>query len=198
MVVWRLCFLVCLAAFSLSTSFVHADEAKKAEQAEETVKVELKGLVLNLPKSWAESDTVNSMRLATYEIPPVKGDKEKAELAISTFAGDGGGVGPNLERWVGQFTSEGREVTITKGSVGENAYHIANISGTYQKSVGPPILRKTEPAEGYRMLGVILQIKGKGVYFLKMAGPDATVKAQEETFRAAFGAKSEGEEAYEI
>ena len=161
MVVWRLCTVVCLTAFSLSVSLVLADEAKPAKEVEETVKVELKDLVLNLPKSWPESDTVNSMRLATYEIPPVKGDKEKGELAISTFAGDGGGVVMNLERWVGQFSSEGREVTITKGMVGENAYHIANISGTYQKSVGPPILRKTEPAEGYRMLGVIFRSKAR-------------------------------------
>ena len=172
-----------------------ADEAaKKAE----TVEVKLKDLILNLPKDWAASDTVSSMRLATYDIPNVEGDKEKGELAISTFGGDGGGVSANLERWVGQFDAEGREVAIKKGMVGENAYHVADISGTYQKSVGPPILRKTTAAKGYRMLGMIVQVKGKGVYFLKLTGPDATVKAQADALRTAIGAKSEGEEDYEL
>ena len=185
--------LVC-AAFALSFSALQADEAaKKAE----TVEVKLRDLVLNLPKDWAAAAD-KPMRLATYEIPNVEGDKEKGELAISTFGGDGGGVAPNLERWVGQFDAEGREVTIKKGVVGDNTYHVADISGTYQKSVGPPMLRKTTPAKGYRMLGMIVQIKDKGVYFLKLTGPDATVKAQAEALRAAIGAKSEGEEDYEL
>ena len=153
--------LVC-AAFALSFPVLQADEAaKKAE----TVEVKLRDLVLNLPKDWAAAAD-KPMRLATYEIPSVEGDKEKGELAISTFGGDGGGVAPNLERWVGQFDAEGREVTIKKGVVGDNTYHVADISGTYQKSVGPPMLRKTTPAKGYRMLGMIVQIKDKGVYFL--------------------------------
>ena len=186
-------FALC-AVFTLSFSALRADEgAKKAE----TVEVKLKDLVLNLPKDWAAAGD-KPMRLATYEIPNVEGDKEKGELAISTFGGDGGGVAANLERWVGQFDSDGREVTIKKGMVGENAYHVADISGTYQKSVGPPILRKTTPAKGYRMLGMIVQVKGKGVYFLKLTGPDATVKAQADALRAAIGAKSEGEEDYEL
>ena len=195
MVFRRLVSFALCAIFAFSVSALHADEAAKKV---ETVEVKLKDLVLNLPKDWAASDTVNSMRLATYDIPNIKGDKDKGELAISTFGGDGGGVSANLERWVGQFDAEGREVTIKKGLVGENAYHVADISGTYQKSVGPPILRKTTAAKGYRMLGMIVQVKGKGVYFLKLTGPDATVKAQADALRTAIGAKSEGEEDYEL
>ncbi len=195
MVFRRLVSFALCAIFAFSVSALHADEAAKKV---ETVEVKLKDLVLNLPKDWAASDTVNSMRLATYDIPNIKGDKDKGELAISTFGGDGGGVSANLERWVGQFDAEGREVTIKKGMVGENAYHVADISGTYQKSVGPPILRKTTTAKGYRMLGMIVQVKGKGVYFLKLTGPDATVKAQADALRTAIGAKSEGEEDYEL
>ena len=48
------------------------------------------------------------------------------------------------------------------------------------------------------MLGVIYQVKGKDVYFLKLTGPDATIKAQADALRATFGAKVEGEEDYEI
>ncbi len=191
---FSLCALVSVSG-SLSGLAVQADEAKKPA---ETVEVKLRDLVLNLPKDWAASDTVNNMRLATYDIPPVKGDKEKGELAISTFGGDGGGVAANLQRWIGQFEEDGREAAVKKGTVGENAYHIADISGTYKKSVGPPILGKSTPAKGYRMLGVIVQVKGKGVYFLKLTGPDATVNAQADALRAAFGAKTEGEDDYKL
>ena len=194
----RLLFLSLCSVFALSSSVLQADDEKKKDAPEETVEVKLKDLVLNLPKSWAESDTVNSMRLATYEIPAADGDKDKGELAISTFGGDGGGVAANVDRWVGQFSPDGREASIKKGMAGKNAYHIADIAGTYQKPVGPPRDRKTVPAEGYRMLGVIITLEGKGVYFLKLTGPDASVKAQAEILRASFGAKSEGEEDYEI
>ncbi len=187
-------FSLC-AFLALSGSLVQADDAKKTS---ETVEVKLKDLVLNLPNDWAASDTVNNMRLATYDIPAAKGDKDKGELAISTFGGDGGGVAANLQRWIGQFEEDGRDAVIKKGTVGENAYHISDISGTYKKSVGPPILGKTTAVKGYRMLGVIVQVKGKGVYFLKLTGPDATVKAQADALRAAFGAKSEGEEDYKL
>jgi gluconolactonase len=87
---------------------------------------------------------------------------------------------------------------VKKGKAGANEYYIADISGTYQKSVGPPILRKTEPAPNYRMLGVIVVLPSEEVYFLKLTGPDATVKAQAETLRKSFGGKSEGEEDFEL
>lgn len=197
----RMLILTACVAVSL-TSAARADEKAAKETGEkaaaETVEVKLKDLTLKLPKSWAQSDVVNSMRLATYDIPAVEGDEGKGELAVSTFGGDGGGVGPNIERWVGQFEADGREVAIKQGKVGETVYHVADISGTYLKPVGPPVLRKSEPTKGQRMLGVIVQLKGKGVYFLKLTGPDKTVKAQAEALRASFGAKSEGEEDYEL
>lgn len=172
------------------------------EKAAETTEVKHRDLTLKVPKAWQASDVVSSMRLATYDIPAAKGDKEKGELTISTFGGDGGGVAANLDRWVGQFEADGRKVAIRKGKAGENVYHIADISGTFKKSSGPPFAQrpgaKTELAPGYRMLAVILQVKGKGVYFLKLTGPDATVSAQSENMRLAIGADSGDEQDYEL
>ena len=178
-----------------------ADETSKkpAEaKAEDTTTVKLRDLSLTLPKSWSASDQQSQMRLATYFIPAAAGDKDKGELAISTFAGGGGGIAPNLQRWISQFDAAGRKAVVKKGKAGANEYYIADISGTYQKSVGPPILRKTEPAPNYRMLGVIVVLPSEEVYFLKLTGPDATVKAQAETLRKSFGGKSEGEEDSEL
>jgi hypothetical protein len=194
--------LPCLVVFVV-TGTVVADEkpaaAEKAKESEkETVEVKLRDLKLQLPKSWSKSDLVNNMRLATYDIPSADGDQEKGELAISTFPGGGGEVSANLERWIGQFEAEGRESAIREGKAGENVYYIAEISGTYKKSIGPPVAGRTERKEGYRMLGVILNIRDKGVYFLKLTGPDATVKAQEHVLRETFGAKTDDEKDYEI
>ncbi|MFM7167019.1 MAG: hypothetical protein ACKO3T_17415 [Planctomycetaceae bacterium] len=196
--------LFCSLALALllnSACCLHAadETAKKTDaKAEETVTVKLRDLSLTLPKSWSASDQQSQMRLATYFIPAAAGDKDKGELAISTFAGGGGGIAPNLQRWISQFDAAGRKAAVKKGKAGANEYYVADITGTYQKSVGPPILRKTEPAPGYRMLGVIVVLPSEEVYFLKLTGPDATVKAQAEALRKSFGGKSDGEEDYEL
>lgn len=194
------CSLALALLLNSASCLQAADEtAKKTDaKAEETVTVKLRDLSLTLPKSWSASDQQSQMRLATYFIPPAAGDKDKGELAISTFAGGGGGIAPNLQRWISQFDAAGRKAAVKKGKAGANEYYVADITGTYQKSVGPPILRKTEPAPGYRMLGVIVVLPSEEVYFLKLTGPDATVKAQTEALRKSFGGKSDGEEDYEL
>lgn len=193
----------------LSVSFlvpsVFADEVKKTEsaavqEAKEigTREVKLKDLTLKLPMTWEEQKSASSMRLGTYSIPAVKGDEEPAELAVFNFGGGGGTVSDNLDRWIKQFSGDGKTVKVTKGKAGENEYFIADIAGTYNKPVGPLVLQKTEPAENYRMLGAIVVLEGKGVYFLKLAGPDATVKAQAKMFRESFMGDVAKETDYEI
>jgi hypothetical protein len=179
----------------VTTSF--ADDSGKDEGGKVS-DVKLKDLTLKIPSTWKLKPSTSRMRLATYTIPAAKGDLDSGELTIFSFAGGGGDVGANISRWVGQFSGEGRTVKVTKGKVGDNDYYFANIAGVYKKPVGPPIQRKTESAPGYRMTGVILVLQGKGVYYLKLAGPDATIKAQAETFRKSFGGSSEGETEYEI
>ena len=166
-----------------------------AEAPGKTTEIKHKNLTLNVPDAWNNTGKRNSMRLATYEIPAVAGDKEAGELAIFNFPGGGGPVGQNIRRWVGQFDSKGREHKITKGKAGEHDYYLVEVSGTYNKSVGPPIRRQTKPVEGSRMLAVILQLE-KGVYFLKMTGKDATVKAQATALRKSFGGNKDSEEKY--
>ncbi len=164
-----------------------------------TVSVMLKGLTLKLPTTWASSDTVSSMRLATYEIPASMGDKDKGELSVFSFPGGGGGVAANLERWVGQFSTKGRTMKVTQGTTdGKATYYLADIAGTFNKPVGPPVLRQTEAAEGYRMLAAIIVLENEDVYYLKLTGQDATIKAQTDAFRASFGGDAKQEKPYEL
>ncbi|MDG1896324.1 MAG: hypothetical protein P8J37_15585 [Fuerstiella sp.] len=186
------CLLLLLVTGTVTES--SADDAKKAEATE----VKLKDLTLKIPATWKSKPSASRMRLATYTIPAAKGDSDSGELTVFNFAGGGGDVGANISRWVDQFSGDGRTSKVTKGKAGNNDYYFANIAGTYRKPVGPPILRKTEAAPGYRMAGVILVLQGKGVYYLKLAGPDATIKAQAEAFRKSFGGNSEGESEYEL
>ena len=178
-----------------------AEKAEKKEvgkKADETVEIKISELDLKLPKSWKQSDATLPMRLATFEVPASEGDKENGEFVVYSFPGGGGGVDANIGRWVGQFGVEGREAVVRQGKAGESEYFIANISGTYMKPDGPPILRKTKETPGYRMISVILDLEAKGVYFLKLTGPDATVAAQLDAVRASFSGKLEDEKEYEF
>ena len=184
---------------SLLAIIVFANASANAEEKKvKTVEVKHRDLTLNIPDSWKSAPNASSMRLGTYQIPAADEDSDAGELTIYNFGGGGGSVADNLQRWIGQFSSSGRKSKITQGTAGENKYYYADISGTYNKPVGPPILRKTEAAPDYRMHAVILVIPEKGVYFLKLTGPDATVAAEGKNLRKAFGGNAENEKDYEL
>ncbi|MEX0818234.1 MAG: hypothetical protein WD070_01535, partial [Pirellulaceae bacterium] len=171
---------ITVALFVVSSTFaLAADEVKEAKVGEITLKT---------PANWKQSEPTSSLRLAQFEIPAAEGDKEPAELAIFSFGG-GGGVQANIDRWVDQFHADGRKSKVTTGKSDFGQYVIVDVVGTYKKPVGPPVLRKTEAMKGARMLAAILAVEGKGNYFLKMTGEDATVSAAADAFRASFGAK---------
>jgi hypothetical protein len=189
-------FGVCLC-LSLTTANARADEndTKKAKDANvETLVVKIDGLELKLQKTWQKkAESARSMRKATYEVKPVKGETDKAELAVFNFPNQD--IKQNVDRWVGQFQSKGRKSTTTKGKCSTGEYYLVDTSGIFKKPVPgtPPFQRKTTDAPGYRMLAVILPVKGKGMYFLKLTGPEKTVTAQAQAFRRSFGGKKKEE-----
>ena len=167
--------------------------ASAGDAPEKTTEVKHKALTLNVPKTWKQTPKRSSMRLATYNIPAAQDDEDKAELAIYNFPGGGGSVEANISRWIGQFENKGRKTKVTRGKAGDHGYYVVEVSGTYNKPVGPPIRRKTKTVKGSRMLAVILQLD-TGVYFLKMTGKDETVTAQAKTLRTSFGGSIDSEE----
>lgn len=172
-----------------------ADDAKAQDKETKvkTVEVELKGgLKLNVPENWKQSKPSSRLRLAQFSIPAAKGDEEEGELAIFNF-GFGGGAKANIERWIGQFQPDDREVSVKEGAIEAGRYFFVEITGTYKKPIGPPIAQQTKAAPGSRMLGVMLGVEDKGIYFLKMTGPDKTVEQQAQALRAAFSADADKE-----
>lgn len=155
-------------------------------------------ITLKVPADWKDQPPANRLRLAQFAIPAITGDKDPGELVISFFEGDGGGVDPNLKRWNDQFTGENKKIKLAQGESPQGMYYFSDVSGTYLKPIGPPIAGKKEPTPDYRSLGVILQVKGKGNYFLRLTGPDRTIAAAAEKLRQSFGGDEKKEQAYEI
>ncbi|WP_437229525.1 hypothetical protein SH661x_001489 [Planctomicrobium sp. SH661] len=163
---------------------------------EETKEFKAQDLTLQVPKNWTEKAATNNLRLAQFDVPAAEGDTETAELVV--FPPFGGTVAENVKRWVAQFQPEGLKATFTQGKVPQGTYVLADLSGTYNKPDGPPFMRKTKPAPGYRVIAVMLTTEKEGSYFLKLTGPEKTVAAALDAFRKSFGADASKEEKYEF
>lgn len=172
-----------------------------AEDDAKTRDVEIDSFQLAVPESWKEVELTPAQqrfRRAQFEIPPAKGDEEPGELVIYYFGPQGGGgVDANVQRWVGQFDPSGREAKVTTGDSEQGKYVFVDVTGTYNKPIGPPIRQQTKPMPGARMLGVILNVGKGGNYFFKLTGPEKTVAQAAGNLRASFGARVDDEKDYE-
>jgi gluconolactonase len=167
--------------------------------ADEVKPVKIEGITLNAPTSWKQEPPANKLRLAQFKIGPAEGDPEPAELVISFFRGDGGGIDPNLRRWTDQFAPDGRKEKLTQGMSPQGSYFYSDLSGTYLKSEGGPFAGgKKTPMPNFRSLSVILQVPDEGNYFLRLTGPAKTVNAAADAFRKSFDADAAKEKAYEV
>jgi gluconolactonase len=172
------------------------DEPATEEELPETVEVALEGLTLQVPTTWEKQKPTSNLRLGQFAIPPLEGDADPGELAI--FPPFGGTVQANVERWIGQFDGAGREVKATQGECPQGKYVFVELTGTYKKPVGPPVLQQTEAVENYKMLGIILMTEDAGNFFLKLTAPKATAADVADDLRRAIGAEAEKETAYEL
>ncbi|MFM9966757.1 MAG: hypothetical protein ACKV2Q_36760 [Planctomycetaceae bacterium] len=187
----RFRWLAYSAAAALMCCVAVAQEKEKGTQV-----VEVKDIKLTVPKTWKSEKPSNQFRVAQFKIDAADGDKEGAELVITQFGAGGGGVNDNIKRWENQFEGKDRKIKVTKGTSKLGDYVVVDGTGTYLKPDGPPIAGKTKPTPGYRVLNVMLMIEDKGVYFLKLAGPEKTVAGTANDLRSSFGAKTEDEKDY--
>ena len=181
--------LSAIGAFSLAVE-------KEDQQGGGTTEVKIKDLLLTVPNHWTQEKPKSTLRLSQFRIPAVGKEKSDAELAIYSFGASD--LRANVRRWISQYQAEGRKVKVTKGDGREGKYVFVELSGTYNKSVGPPIAGKTEAVPNSRTFAVILMIPQKGVYYLKLVGLDKTVAAQAKRFRDTFGAVGEKEKEIKI
>lgn len=173
-----------LAVSAFSLCLMLHQPLRAAEEAD-TVEVRARDITLNVPKHWEQEGRKSRLRLTQFRVPAIEDDEEDAELAVFSFGASD--IEGNIRRWISQFEAEGRRVKISMGDQGQGKYVLVNISGTYQKPVGPPIEGRTEPAPGSRVVAVILVVPQTGVYYFKLVGPDKTVAANADHLRRSFG-----------
>ncbi|MDZ4684716.1 MAG: SMP-30/gluconolactonase/LRE family protein [Planctomycetaceae bacterium] len=167
--------------------------------ADEVKEIKVEGVTLKAPTSWKQEPPANKLRLAQFKIGPAEGDPEPAELVVSFFRGDGGGVDPNLKRWTDQFAPDGRKEKLAQGTAPQGPYYISDLTGTYLKTEGGPFAGgKKTPMPNFRSLSVIVQVPDEGNYFLRMTGPAKTVNAAAEAFRKSFDGDATKEKPYEM
>lgn len=176
----------CVVAGMLGLAGVSMLSQVNAEDAPATKEVSLaEGKIkLTAPDAWTKKKPRNNIIEAEFEIAPAAGDENPGRL---TAMGAGGAIDANIERWEGQFTAAaGGEVVAKKEKlqVAGQTVHWVDLVGTYKDTPGGPFAGgKAVMREKYRMLGVIVETKKAGNYFLKFYGPEATVAANEKAFR---------------
>jgi hypothetical protein len=171
------------------------DKPAEKKSAEKTKNVKVRELTLTVPESWTQKEA-SGFRAGQFAVPAVEKDKEKGEgeYVVFYFERGAGDVAANVKRWIGQFDEEGRKVKVFTGESKQGKYTLADLSGTFNKSIGPPIQMRTKKLEGWRVLAVILQ-KGDETYYIRYDAPQATAEATADAFRQSFGASAKDEKA---
>jgi len=143
-------------------------------------------LTWTMPASWSEEPPANPMRQAQYRVPGPDGDGTCVVYYFGT--GQGGGPQANAERWADQFTqpdgSSSRDHLSTGAiEINGNPVLLVSVTGTYKEGgmmmTGGP---ETEHP-GYALQGAIVEGPDAN-WFFKLTGPEATVKANADQFRA--------------
>jgi len=112
-----------------------------------------------------------------------------------TIMPSGGGVEANIARWVGQFKSSDGKLLgddakkIEEKQIGKLKIHLVDLTGDFQDSPRGPFGPKVS-RPGYRMLAAIIPLRDPAqgqrasTWFVKLYGPQATIKAAEKEFTA--------------
>lgn len=139
-------------------------------------------LTWTAPPGWQAVKPASSMRLAEFVVP---GESGAASLTVFYFgAGGGGGVEPNIERWIGQFKkADGSRPEAKRAirTVNGLTVHTVDVAGTY--NAGAAMMGGAQDLSEQRVLGAIVET-AQGPYFFKLLGPAPTIAEQEQAFEA--------------
>lgn len=164
-----------------TTALTSADEPK-------TQTIVASGLSFQAPASWKKAEKLDTMRQAQLAISPAEGDTYPGELVVFALPGAAGGVEANVQRWQSQFrgkdgqppkadlkTVQGQNVKVSR----------VELAGDH----APPNFpgrQAQPPRSNARLLGAIVITDDTG-YFIRLIGPDKTVKALSEDFDKLIG-----------
>jgi len=187
------CAVLTTLLLFLSIGLRAEDSANRQKPAAKTKQIKARDLSLTVPETWKQKIQSSEMRVAELEVPAAGDDKEPGEFVVFWFGERGAGdVQANIQRWIGQLEEEGRKVKVVTGDATDGKYTLVDLTGTYNKSIGPPIAKKTKRLPDWRVINVYIETDA-GPYFLKLDGPEKTIAAVENDFRASFGGKKDSE-----
>lgn len=126
-------------------------------------------LTWTAPAHWT-AKPASAMRKGSYAI---KGDGAEADLSITAFPGDTGGLLANLNRWRGQVSLP----PLAPDQLDSNREHL---------DIGPlhvDVVDFAGTANGAptRIVGAVVPVGGE-TWFFKLMGPDALVAKEKSTF----------------
>ncbi|MEM6468957.1 MAG: hypothetical protein AAF802_05260 [Planctomycetota bacterium] len=151
-----------------------------SQDTAEATKVEvLKKYSMEIPAEFKRTEPKS--RILEYEFKV--GEEDKA--ARLTMMAAGGGIEPNIQRWKGQFAGgKPEDQNVEKMTVGQFEVHIIDVNGSFEERMGggPFSGGKVVQRENYAMAGAILAAPSGRLYFVKMIGPQETVKSNREKF----------------
>lgn len=197
----RVVLLSALAGTALPLAHA-ADPAKPAEAAKgtesgKTQTVKNLGVQMTVPESWKSHATKSNMHLMQFSIPKMEGDKDDTVVSVWYFGLNGAaGINENLQRWIDEFSPKDRKVKITSGKCPSGDYILLDISGTWDRKIptkegGLRVVHTTG-----REIAVAVTELHAGDYFYRLMGPEQTVAANVDAFRAAIGADAKTEKDY--
>ena len=118
------------------------------------------------------------MRKAQLQIPGKDGGKP-ADITFFFFGeGNGGGVEPNVQRWIGQLAGKPDASKVETQNFNGVKVTLVTTEGTLKTN---PMSGIAEEIPDAALLGAILE-HTEGAVFVKMTGPAALVKGSREKF----------------
>jgi hypothetical protein len=127
------------------------------------------------PKQWKKIPA-SGMRYMSYQIPPVAGEKEIAELNVFVLGGD---IESNIQRWIDEFSNfDPKSLLRADRVVNDMTQAVVEIpKGRFSGGMG-----SGEPTDNFGLLGAIVVTPENSSYFFKLTGPSGTVAAAREPF----------------
>jgi len=146
--------------------------------------VTIAGITVTPPAGWT-SLGASGMRQAQFQLPATGSDTAPAEVNVFYFGpSSGGGVEPNLQRWMAQIENGTEPVRGTFTADGMDG-HVVSLDGAYKAgNMRPMGGGDSGPAKpGHRLVGVVLE-GPQGSLFFKLTGPEATARSMEDGLTA--------------
>ena len=151
-----------------------------AAMAEDSAKFTVGAFAFTRPDGWKSIEPTSPMRKAQLQIPGKNGGRP-ADITFFFFGeGNGGGVEPNVQRWLGQITGKPGANKVEPQEFNGVKVTLVTAEGTLKAA---PMAGNADEMPDAALLGAILE-HAEGAVFVKMTGPAALVKDSREKFLA--------------